>query len=47
MQTAEIIQKIYKDKLDKDLEIIKEKKLWQEARDEIKNTYQEILDKEK
>jgi phosphohistidine phosphatase SixA len=47
MQTAEIIQKIYKDKLDKDLEIIKEEKLWQEARDEIKNTYQEILDKEK
>ena len=47
MQTAEIIQKIYKEKLDKDLEIIQEQKLRQESKDEIKNTYQEILEKEK
>jgi phosphohistidine phosphatase SixA len=47
MQTAEVIQKIYKEKLNKDLEIIKDERLWQEAKDEIKNTYQEILEKEK
>ncbi|MCK9467032.1 MAG: class I tRNA ligase family protein [Candidatus Absconditabacterales bacterium] len=47
MQTAEIIQKIYKERLDKDIEIVKEDKLWQDNKDQIENTYQEILEKEK
>jgi phosphohistidine phosphatase SixA len=46
-QTAEAVQKIYKEKLNKNLEIIKDERLRQESKNEIKNTYQEILEKEK
>lgn len=45
-QTAEIIQKIYKDRLGKDIEIIKEENLRQDNKDKIETTYQEILKKE-
>lgn len=46
MQTAKIIQQIYKEKLNKDIEIVEEEKLWQESINDVHTTYQEILEKE-
>ncbi len=47
MQTATAIQKIYKDNLDIELEIVEDEKLWQEWMDNITQTYQDILNQEK
>ena len=46
-KTAEIIKKIYKENLDKDLEIIEDKWLRQEWIKNIKATYKKILSQEK